>query len=294
MFKKVLTSLSLVALVFVFVLVPLDISVAQDSAPDETSSFVTCDGTSCSFCNLVEMANIIIIWLFGILFLIFAVIMFVAGFGLVTAGGNEVALDAAKKKFQNALIGIIIIMAAWLLIDTIMKGLLTDGELKGWGPWSHVECQTQTPAIQYEKSDIPYINDTPPDNTINAACTDDAALMAKYKGSPVGLVDPALTAMISCYMGFSDISSITDSGQLYTTDRSYPRCSLTNGNQVCGKCSHSNNSKHYGRGSGQGAQAVDFNAKGSSESELFNKIKARQGQCGGSVLFEGDHTHISL
>ncbi len=155
MFKKVLTSLSFVALALVFVLAPLDVSVAQNPTTTDPSGFVTCDGASCSFCNLVEMANIIIIWLFGVLFLIFAVIMFSAGFGLVTAAGNDVALSAAKSKFQDALIGIVIIMAAWLLIDTLMKGLLTDGELKGWGPWSEVECQTQTPTIQYEKSELP-------------------------------------------------------------------------------------------------------------------------------------------
>ena len=149
MFKKALTSLSLVTLAFVFVVIPLDRSIAQDTTQTAAAGFVTCDGVDCSFCNLVEMANIIIIWLFGILFLIFAVIMFAAGFGLVTAGGNEVALDAAKKKFQNALIGIVIIMAAWLLIDTIMKGLLTDGQLKGWGPWSEVECKEQTVAVEY-------------------------------------------------------------------------------------------------------------------------------------------------
>lgn len=161
MFRKVFASLSFVALAFVFVLAPLDVSIAQDSAP-AASGFVTCDGVDCSFCNLVEMANIIIIWLFGILFLIFAVIMFSAGFGLVTAGGNEVALDAAKKKFQNALIGIVIIMAAWLLIDVIMKGLVGGGDLKdkdgnpvavgemsGWGPWSEVECTKQTTAIEW-------------------------------------------------------------------------------------------------------------------------------------------------
>lgn len=154
MFKKVLTSLGFVALALVLVWIPFDVTLAADPPVDD-SPFVTCTGTDCSFCNLIQMANIIIVWLFGILFIIFAIIMFSAGWGMITAGGNDVALDTAKKKFQNAIIGIIIIMAAWLLINIFMKGLLVGdnnkaGELKNWGPWSEVECQTQIEAVKWE------------------------------------------------------------------------------------------------------------------------------------------------
>lgn len=288
MIKKIFASLGFVAILMTFTLVPLDVSMAQEG-------FVSCNGVDCSFCNLVDMANTIIVWLFGVLFIIFAIIMLTAGFGMITSGGNDVALDAAKKKFQNGIIGIIIIMSAWLLVDIFMKGLLQDGELRGWGPWSEVECQEQTSVKQFvDMGEVSDADGTPPDPSIVAECTDDAALMAKYKGSPVGAEDPKLRTMIGCYLDSSDVSGITDKGQLYTTDRSHPRCSLTNGNPVCGRCSHSNNSKHYGRGSGLGAQAVDFNAKGGSETDLYNKLKAKQSKCGGSLLFEGDHTHISL
>ncbi len=172
MFKKVLISLSFVALAFVFTLAPMDISYAE--AP---GGFATCNGVDCSFCNLIQMANIIIVWLFGILFIIFAIIMFSAGWGMITAGGNDVALDTAKKKFQNAIIGIIIIMAAWLLIDVFMKGLLTNGEIEGWGPWSEVECQTQTEAVKWEgdpESDpnaIPHGSPGAPTGPMPTGCT---------------------------------------------------------------------------------------------------------------------------
>ena len=77
------------------------------AAPDQVlaqtgSKFVTCDGFfenpggDCNFCHLVQMANQIITWLIGILFVLFAIVMAVAGFQLVTSGGNQSALDAAK------------------------------------------------------------------------------------------------------------------------------------------------------------------------------------------------------
>jgi Type IV secretion system pilin len=140
---------SLLLLLFVFL--PVDTALAQQA----TSSFVTCSGTNCSACNLVEMVNAIIVWLFGIIFLIFATLMVVAGFGLVTSGGNQAALSAAKSKFTNAIIGLLIVMAAWLLVDTVMRQLVKgDGNLgetgagfKGFGPWSEVQCLQQTKTI---------------------------------------------------------------------------------------------------------------------------------------------------
>jgi Type IV secretion system pilin len=110
--------------------------------------FVNCEGSGCSACNFVDMANKIIKWILGMVFMIFAVLMTVAGFGLVTSGGNPSALSAAKAKFTNALIGIVIVFSAWLIVNTIMVKLVSDGttagNITGWGPWSQVQCQTQT------------------------------------------------------------------------------------------------------------------------------------------------------
>lgn len=292
--KLVLTSTVVLGLLLLFV--PIEQVSAQ-------SGFVPCDGANCSACDFVSMINVIIKWLFGMIFVLFAVLMTKAGFGLVTSGGNQGALDAAKSHFQNALIGIIIVMAGWLIVDTIMKGTLKGGtgEISGFGPWSSVQCQSQLSPQAFDASEEPQANGTPPDPTVTAACTDDAALKVKYKGSSIGVEAPGLRTMINCYLGDASIAAMTNTGSLYTIDLSHPRCSLTNGNTACGPCSHSTNSKHYGRGSGLGAQAVDFNAKDGSlagETALFNRIKTMQSACGGSAIFETNpgaiHTHISM
>ena len=134
---------------FALMFLPTDAVLAQ-------TGLVTCSGADCGSCQLVAMINLIIVWLIGILFILFAVMMVVAGFGLVTSGGNQSALDAAKSKFQNALIGIIIVLAAWLIVDTVMKGLVGGGssgaamgELVGWGPWSQVQCTAQAVPHEY-------------------------------------------------------------------------------------------------------------------------------------------------
>ncbi len=129
---------------------PLDVVTAQ-------SNFVPCDGVDCSACDFVTMANKIIKWFFGVVFLIFAVLMTKAGFGLVTSGGSQSALDAAKSLFQNAIIGLLIVMSGWLIVDTIMRGVVgggstgvAAGEVSGWGPWSEVKCQVQTVVTRWE------------------------------------------------------------------------------------------------------------------------------------------------
>lgn len=167
MLKNIFKNLGLIMSVFVLVILPTSVASAVGFG-----GFVTCDGATCNLCNLVQMIDLIIDWLFLVIFLIFAVIMFIAGWGLVTSGGNSSALNDAKTKFQNALIGLLIVMAAWLLIDTIMKGLVgggsvvdkdgnpvNSGEIAGWGPWSQVQCQTQIEAKEFVREGTDAIDD---------------------------------------------------------------------------------------------------------------------------------------
>jgi Type IV secretion system pilin len=111
--------------------------------------FVTCGKTSsdlCTSCDIIEMSNLIIQWLIGITFLFFAIIAVYHGFKLVTSGGNSGAKSAAKSGFTNAFIGLFIILGAWLLIDTIVRGVVrgSNGEIEGYGPWAEIKCAEHT------------------------------------------------------------------------------------------------------------------------------------------------------
>ncbi len=151
---KKITLLSLLILAVYFL---PDVALAQ-------GGFVPCSGAECSACHFVSMANTIIVWLIGAMFVLFAVLMAIAGFGLVTSGGNQSALDDAKSKFQNAVVGIIIVMSAFLIVDTLMKGVLKGGtgEITGFGPWSEVQCQVQTNALVWEGDPQSTASGTPP------------------------------------------------------------------------------------------------------------------------------------
>lgn len=133
-------------------------------AADETTTgglaqLAGCSGPDCTACNVVDMMNGLIKWLIGIMFILCAVLLTVAGVRLVTSGGNSHVLDEAKGMFTNALIGLIIILAAWLLVDTVMRGLVgddgklaTDGDVSGWLYWSQVQCQIVRKPVFDEKN----------------------------------------------------------------------------------------------------------------------------------------------
>jgi hypothetical protein len=123
----------------------VDPNVTTDYTLEENTGFVPCSGRSCSSCDFVVMINTIIKWLIGMAFLFFAILATAAGFKLVTSGGNQSARESAKSSFQNAFIGLIIILAAWLIIDTLMRTLLKNSgnDMDGIGPWSQVRCVDQ-------------------------------------------------------------------------------------------------------------------------------------------------------
>ena len=131
-------------LAIILILLVPDLTQAQTLGLTES----LCEGEECSACHFVELANRLIKWLIGIVVILFAVLAVWAGFGLVTSGGNPSALQDAKSRFTNAFIGFLIVLSAWLIVDTLMRGIVngTDGDITGYGPWSEVKCATQSEA----------------------------------------------------------------------------------------------------------------------------------------------------
>jgi hypothetical protein len=103
-------------------------------------------GSSCggpggcqSFCdlallvqNLLNDAIVLATFMAGILFAW-------AGGRMLFAGGDPKAITSAKKTFSAVFIGFVIILTAWLIVDTIMK-VFTNQTSSGFGPWNQI-CQ---------------------------------------------------------------------------------------------------------------------------------------------------------
>jgi hypothetical protein len=80
----------------------------------------SCDGPNCTVCDIASLAQNVLN--FGIYLAVFlAAILFAwAGVKFLTNRGNSGEISKAKSIFFNVMVGLVGILAAWLLIDTIM------------------------------------------------------------------------------------------------------------------------------------------------------------------------------
>lgn len=98
---------------------------------------VTCQAAgTCSFCALLEMINGIVDWIVIIASLFSILILAYAGFLLIFSQGDRSALEKGKQLFFQSIIGILIMLAGWTIVDTVIK-LTVGGE---FGQWNEVQC----------------------------------------------------------------------------------------------------------------------------------------------------------
>ena len=89
------------------------------NTPDPVTGVVS---DKCDFNALMTLINTVINFIFVSMVIPIAAIMFVyAGFLLVSSGGSSEARVRAKNIFTNAVIGLVIALAAWLLVKTILS-----------------------------------------------------------------------------------------------------------------------------------------------------------------------------
>lgn len=151
--------------------------------PDQIVPVECRDPDQCGTCEFVQLTNNVID------FIIFfasvaAVLLFIyAGFRLVTSGGSEGALTNAKSMFVNVLIGYVILLAAFLIIDTLLRGLLPDSA-EGTSQilnWRDIECIYPT-AVRDELIEVAGLADPDPVN-----------LWTDADGRPVGVTTGSLS-----------------------------------------------------------------------------------------------------
>jgi hypothetical protein len=127
--------ISMFVLVFLTFIVPV-----LSSAYSITDPLVPC-GTKanlvpCDFNTLMTLVNNVIHFILYYMVVPIAAIMFAyAGFLLISAGGEAAhARTKAKEIFSNAIIGLIIAIAAFLTIRTILSILGYNGSWLGFNP----------------------------------------------------------------------------------------------------------------------------------------------------------------
>ncbi len=140
------TSIVWLVIILIGVSLPLGVLGAEVPALDASFHIVpdahdldpSCDiGAPLSFGAVMSMVQsaIGIAIAFGIL--IFVMIMAWAGVLFITSATNPENRSTARKMLLNGAIGIMITLAAWLMVDFVMKTLYNPNN-SGWGPWNSI------------------------------------------------------------------------------------------------------------------------------------------------------------
>lgn len=109
------------------------------SSVSYAAGLVPCDGADCTWCSLIQMIQNLINYAIYLGVMASAIMFAYTGFLFLTDGGNSEKVSQAKSMFRNVVIGIVCILAGWLLIDTLMKAL-TGGKI---GPWNQIQCSVE-------------------------------------------------------------------------------------------------------------------------------------------------------
>lgn len=104
---------------------------------------VTCSGAiaangqnACTLCELANTAQNILNTAIYILVVLSAVLFAWAGFKMLFSGGDTGEYAAGKRIFGNVIIGLLILLCGWLVVDVTMRTLVGDND--NFGPWNAI------------------------------------------------------------------------------------------------------------------------------------------------------------
>jgi hypothetical protein len=291
--------LSLLILPFFFI---PEISFAQ---------LVPCNGPDCGTCELVQLGNNILQWLVSIMAVICALIIVFAGFKMVTSAGNSGKISEAKGMMANTLIGFIILLAAWLIVDTVMKMFVNQSVV---GPWNQIECILATAPVGTPPGSGGTVTPVPGACTIPllTPVTDPEALQMEGGAT---VVWPTNTQLKACVKKFTGIVGGTVTSayrpQAYQThlfeikDRWCTQKLQSNSDSACSQLRSSvagEVGKHFGSGWGCGAVAQNTSTHGAGTGVDISGIphgsaavlKAASDSCLSWPNYTNDAVHYNL
>ena len=124
MLKKV-SSILLVVVVAVMLVTPL-IATAQTPATGLSQdnpggglfeNILSCDANSGVLCILSR----ILFFILAIAFIVAVIFLVVGGFRYIVSQGNEEGVEKAKATITNAIIGIVVIVLAWIILTVVLN-----------------------------------------------------------------------------------------------------------------------------------------------------------------------------
>ena len=111
------------------------------------AGLVPCGGAGepvCQTCHLAVQFDSVFEWLSAALGVIVILIIILGGIRLGASTGNPSAMQSVKRLIAKAVFGYMLFLAAWMLVDTLIKMMVTDPV---YGVWNEIQCVAQ-PELQ--------------------------------------------------------------------------------------------------------------------------------------------------
>jgi len=128
---------NILATVFSFFLIGLALLISPDVSYAQAGGLVPCDGPKCNLCDLAKLAENVINFMVQISFVIAALLFAYAGFLFFTGGSDPGKISSARNVLTNTLVGVIIVLTAWLVVNVILTTLTGQGV----NPFTKVLCE---------------------------------------------------------------------------------------------------------------------------------------------------------
>lgn len=104
------------------------------------AGLVPCGGAgqiACNWCFFGDLALNIINFMMYLVFPLAVVMIVIGGIFIMTSGGSSSRFSVGKEMITTAVIGILIALLSWIIIDTIISTLAT-GFNGIVGPWNKI------------------------------------------------------------------------------------------------------------------------------------------------------------
>ena len=92
----------------------------------------------CSLCDAMIVGRNIITFLFEFSMMLGTIMVAWGGIKMMIAGGDPKKISDAKQIMTSAIIGIVIAVSAWTIVNTVLAALSPTGIAP---PWSKITCQ---------------------------------------------------------------------------------------------------------------------------------------------------------
>ena len=138
-------------LIGTFVLAILVIPTLGFAQSPETGGIVPCNGPECQACHFIQLGNNLLRWTIGVMASVIALVFVFGGLKMVMSAGDTHAVSEARGMMTNAIIGFVILLAAWLIVDTVLKNIVdrsNNDVSQRLGTWYQIECVEYVPWVK--------------------------------------------------------------------------------------------------------------------------------------------------